>query len=75
MASGISQANLGYHYISQTLDSLNIKPGEHCLNYIDEMEHKATQDKLRKSNLDLKRRRAQLHTGKLEPFTDFKKVR
>ena len=30
------------------------------------MEHKATQDKLRKSNLDFKRRRAQLHSNKLK---------
>lgn len=66
VACGISQANLGYHYISQTLDSLNIEPGEHCLNHIDKMEHKATQDKLRKSNLDFKRRRAQLHNNKLK---------
>ena len=68
VACGISQANLGYHSISQTLDSLNIEPGEHCLHHIDEMEHKATQDKLRKSNLDFKRRRAQLyvHNNKLK---------
>ena len=66
MACWISQANLEYHYISQTLDSLNIEPGEHCLNHIDKMEHMATQDKLGKSNLDFKRRRAQLHNNKLK---------
>lgn len=71
MARGISQANLGYHYISQARDSLNIEPREHCLNHIDKMEHNATQDKLRKSSLDFKRRRAQLHNDKLK--TDGKK--
>ena len=71
MACGISQANLGYHYISETLDSLNIEPGEYCLNHIDKMGDKATQDKRRKSNLDFQRRRAQLHNNKLK--TDGKK--
>lgn len=30
------------------------------------MDHKATQDKLRKTSLDFKRRRAQLHNKKLK---------
>ena len=66
VACGISQANLGYNYISETLESLNIKPGEYCLNHIEKMDHKATQDKLRKTSLDFKRRRAQLHNKKLK---------
>ena len=66
VACGISQANLGYNYISETLESLNIEPGEYCLNHIEKMDHKATQDKLRKTSLDFKRRRAQLHNNKLK---------
>jgi len=66
VACGISQANLGYNYLSETRESLNIEPGEYCLNHIEKMDHKATQDKLRKTSLDFKRRRAQLHNKKLK---------
>ena len=65
MACGISQVNLGYQYISQTLESLNIEPGIHCIGYIERMDHKATQDKLRKNSINFKRQRAQLHKQKL----------
>ena len=65
MAFGITQVNLGYQYISQTLESLNIEPGIHCISYIEKMDHKATQDKLRKNSINFKRRRAQLHKQKL----------
>jgi len=61
VACGISQVNLGHQYICQTLESMNIKPGIHCLSHIEKMNHKASQDKLRKSSIDFKRRRAQLH--------------
>ena len=61
VACGISQVNLGYKYISQTLESLNIEPGIHCISYIERMDHKATQDKLRKNSINFKRRKAQLH--------------
>ena len=65
VACGISQVNLGYQYLSQTLESLNIEPGIHCISYIERMDHKATQDKLRKNSINFKRRRAQLHKQKL----------
>ena len=65
VACGISQVNLGYHYISQTLESLNIEPGIHCISYIERMDHKATQDKLRRNSINFKRRRAQLRKQKL----------
>ena len=65
VACGISQVNLGYQYISQTLESLNIEPGIHCIRYIERMDHKATQDKLRKNSINFKRQRAQLHKQKL----------
>ena len=65
VACGISQVTLGYQYIGQTLKSLNIEPGTHCLSYIKKMDHQANQDKLRKNNLNFKRRRAQLHKQKL----------
>jgi len=72
IACGISQVNLGHQCISQTLESTNIKPGGflfcfvflfgiHCLSHNEKMNHKASQDKLRKSSIDFKRRRAQLH--------------
>ena len=66
VACGISQANCRYNYISNTLESLNIEPGVHCLDHIKKMNHKATQDKLRKTSLDFKRRRSQLHKKKLQ---------
>ena len=66
VACGISQANCRYNYISNTLESLNIEPGVHCLDHIKKMNHKSTQDKLRKTSLDFKRRRSQLHKKKLQ---------
>ena len=51
VACGILQVNLGYQYLSQILESLNIEPGIHCISYIEKMDHKATQDKLRKTAL------------------------
>ena len=65
MACGILEVNLGYQYISQTLESLNIEPGMHCISYIERMDHKSTQDKLRKNSINFKRRRAQLRKQKL----------
>ena len=47
------------------LESLRIEPGEYSLYHIEKMDHKATQDKLRKTGLHFKRRRAQLHKQKL----------
>ena len=41
VACGVSQVNLGYQYISQTLESLDIEPGIHCVSYIERMDHKA----------------------------------
>ena len=52
-------------YPCQTLESLNFEPGIHCISHIEKMDHKATQDKLRKNSIDFKRRRAQLHKQKL----------
>ena len=65
VACGILQVDLGYQYISQTLESLNIEPGIHCISYIERMDQGVTQDKLRKSSINFKRRRAQLHKQKL----------
>ena len=55
---GILQVNLGYHYISQTLENLKIEPGIHCISHIERMDHKATHDKLRKNSFNFKRQRA-----------------
>ena len=48
VACGISQVNNEYQCVSQTPESLNIEPGIHCISYIERMDYKATQDKLRK---------------------------
>ena len=66
VACGISQINLGYQYISNTLNSLNIEPGKYCLDHTKKMDHKAKQDKERKTNPNYKRRRAQLHNQKIK---------
>ena len=65
VACGISQVNLGYQYISRTLESLNIEPGIHCISHIERMDHKATHDILRKNSINFNRRRAQLRKQKL----------
>lgn len=58
---GISQVNLGYHYISKTLESLNIMPGEYRLTHNDKMDHKHYQDKQRKSTNTFKKQRSLIH--------------
>ena len=51
--------------LAKHLKNLNIEPGIHCISYIERMDHKATQDKLRKNSINFKRQRAQLHKQKL----------
>ena len=58
--------NLGYQYISNTLNSLNIEPGKYCLDHTKKMDHKAKQDNERKTNPNYKCRRAQLHNQKIK---------
>ncbi|RMX53706.1 hypothetical protein pdam_00000425 [Pocillopora damicornis] len=64
VACGTSQAKLGYQYISQTLESLHIEPGIHCISYIERMDHKATQDKLRKKKAQLRKQKLNLDCKK-----------
>lgn len=65
VACGVSQVNLGYQYINQTLESLNIEPGKHCEIHNKKMDAKTTKEKERKSTLDVKRRRSQLQKNKV----------
>lgn len=64
VACGISQVNLEYQCISQTLESLNIKPSIHCISYIERMDQKAIHDKIRKNSTNFKCRRARLRKQK-----------
>ena len=64
VAYGVSQTNLRYGYVSQTLEALNIEPGKYCTEYNDRMTTKVLQDKIRKSTVDFKRRRSQLNSPK-----------
>ncbi|CAB4039795.1 Hypothetical predicted protein [Paramuricea clavata] len=40
VACGIAQVNVGYGYISNTLERLNIEPGEFCTTYVTNMDKK-----------------------------------
>ena len=64
VACGVAQTNLRYGYITRTLEALNIEPGMYCTEYNETMTNKVLQDKMRKSTVDFKRRRAQLHLQK-----------
>jgi len=50
----MSQANLGYGYIPQTLESLNIEPGFFCAFNNSKMDKKSSMDKQRKSTVAFK---------------------
>ena len=61
VACGVAQTNLRYGYVNKTLDLLNIEPGHFCEDHTKKMDHKRFLDKIRKSSIDFKRRRSQLH--------------
>ena len=64
VACGVAQTNLRYGYVNRTLAALNIEPGKYCTEYNEKMTKKVLQDKIRKSTVDFKRRRAQLNSQK-----------
>ena len=64
VACGIAQVNVGYGYISNTLERLNIEPGEFCTIYVTNMDKKTATAKLRKGQKKSKYRRNQLRRQK-----------
>ena len=58
VACGVAQTNLRYTYISNTLEALNIEPGNFCEMYGEKMTNHVQKDKLRESSLAYKRGRA-----------------
>ncbi|XP_078372624.1 uncharacterized protein LOC144656263 [Oculina patagonica] len=65
VSCGVAQANVGYKYIPQTLEALNIEPGFFCEVHSLKMEKKSSMDKERKSTLPFKIRRWQLNKQKI----------
>ena len=59
VACGIAQVNIGYSYITETLERLNIEPVEYCTSHATMMDKKKTTSKLRKEKKDVKYRRNQ----------------
>lgn len=57
VSCSVSQVNLGYRYIPQTLASHNIDPGFFCVDHNSKMDKKSSMDKQRKSSVAFKRRR------------------
>ena len=51
VACGIAQVNTGYSYITETLERLNIEPGEYCTSYATMMDKKKTTSKLHKEKM------------------------
>ncbi|CAB3994908.1 Hypothetical predicted protein [Paramuricea clavata] len=64
VACGIAQVNVGYGYISNSLERLNIEPGELCTTYVTNMDKKTATAKLRKGQKKSKYRRNQLRCQK-----------
>ena len=64
VACGIAQVNIGYGYISNTLERLNIEPGAFCAEYVTKMDRKSHTAKLRKDKKEAKYRRNQLRRQK-----------
>ena len=60
VACAVNQKNIGYSYISKTLESLGIDPGENCKRNNIIMDKKREKDKARKSTKTFKIRRHQL---------------
>ena len=65
VACGVSQTNEGYSYVCQTLQEINIEPGQHCIDHSEAMNEKSLRDKVRKSSIDYKRRRTNLYRRKI----------
>ena len=46
---------MGYGYVRDTLERLNIEPGEFCESYVNMMDRKRTSAKVRKSKQEVKK--------------------
>ena len=56
IACGVAQKNEGYQYISKTLESLGITPGQFCSTYHSNLDKKQGKDNVARQNLNLKSR-------------------
>ena len=63
VACGVAQTNLRYGYINRTLEALNIDPGMFCYKLNEQMTKRVNQDKIRKSTVEFKCRRSQIHAN------------
>ena len=57
---GIAQVNIGYRYIDQTPERLNIKPGKLCEFHASKMDKKVQVSKIRKEKRETKFRRNEI---------------
>ena len=63
VACGVPQTNLRCGYISGTLEALNTDHGMFCYKFNEQMTMKVNQDKIRKSTVEFKRQRYQIHAN------------
>jgi DNA polymerase III epsilon subunit-like protein len=69
VACAVTQKNIGYLYVSRTLQALGIDPGENCIAHGIVMDKKLASDMVRKSKKEFKVRRHQLQTQRLSKNT------
>ena len=62
----MAQTNVGYGYISSTLQALGTDPGLNCAKYTCEMKKKKKDDAKKKNSIAFKQRRNQLHNRRLQ---------
>lgn len=65
VACAVAQKNIGFSYISNTLESLGIDPGATCVFHSSLMDKKQQNDKKRKSLKEYKIRRHQLQSERI----------
>ena len=65
VACGVSQCNDGYIYVPEALENIGVEAGPHCTKHCKEMDKKSQKDKVRKSSLQYKRKRANQNRNKL----------
>ena len=65
VACGVSQCNDGYIYVPEALENIGVEAGPHCTKHCKEMDKKSQKDKMRKSSLQYKRKRANQNRNKL----------
>ena len=65
VACGVAQTNAGYGYVCSILEALGIDPGLNCTRYTLQKEKKKKKDCQRKSTIEFKKRRNQLHSNRI----------